>query len=233
MKLKLIYGLLAFIFSLSGCATNPGIDENNRQFFTNVQTVTLPFKILLDEKSRTLQQGTMLEPRDFSNHVGPGLQGALSQGLLSLTHEIRRANSEKEKFLVGEVLDSALKTISYPGPKDTPTINIKIVHFQPVLSKGAFQKTGLYMNLTFNASFNSFNKITQSYYTFDYYGSDISSEKDALLREMINFATKHWANEFLAHAAAKDVIPEFPPKKRGYLEVNQTTCKYELFRLLD
>ena len=133
-RLDLRYAvLLAVLIALSACVSAPTAGVNRHEVFAETSAVVLPFKVLVSEKSRTVYEGIVLPPKDYSHHVGPGLQGALSQAVLDLVHKSRMEADKQDQFPAGDVFEHAFQKASFSGPENRPIMTVELVQCQPRL----------------------------------------------------------------------------------------------------
>jgi hypothetical protein len=223
--------VLILLIVAPACISAPGAGSNRSQLFSETQPVVLPFRIVVDERSRTKEEGTILQSLkpSYENTYNPGypLGSTLGYGLSSGIDKLRRDANSKEMFLSGEAFESAMRKISYSGTENVPKIAVELIQFQPV-KRGKGFGTDLIAFLLFNAYLTDSSAATQSSYRFDY-AMNWSDDKNDILREMIDYAVGHWAKEFLTHLETTNGAPSFPPTRTDRFRTDRLRCKYDLF----
>jgi len=208
-----------------GCSTPvPGAGVNRAQLFPNIQQIVLPFNILVGEESEKKEQGTLLmtgRPTVFETNV--------------LSHvvdidKMRRDSKMRETFLAGAAFESSVRRLSYEGSERVPSLHMELVYCLPIEDVGLalFLGTRHSMHLLFNAWFDGSDKATQSMYRFNY-KMDSSYDKKDILREMMDRAINHWAEELMIHLKNHAGLAEFPSSRYGEFAAGDVKCYYQLF----
>ncbi len=223
--------ILTALHLASACASDPSAGINRHQLFPEKQIVALPFRIVVDEKSKTKQESTLLQPLQPSyehtyNAAFP-LASSIGYSVGSGINRLRKNASLKDFYLAGEAFQNAMNRVSYSGPRAVPTITVELVQFQPV-KRGKGFGTDLIVFLLFNASFVDSRISTQSSYRFDY-NMGWSDDKNDILRELTDYAVGHWANELLVHSQATKGGVDFPSPKSERFKIDRLVCSYDLF----
>ena len=224
---RLLWLLSMVLLLVWGCSTPvPGPGVNRAQLFPNTQQIVLPFNVIVGEESEKIEQGTLLvtdRPTAFEAKV--------------LSHvvdvdKLRRDSKMRETFLAGMAFAGSVRRLSYQGSEKVPSLHIELVHCLPVEDVGLalFLGTRHSMHLLFNAWFDGSNKGTQSMYRFDY-KMDSSYDKKDILREMMDRAINHWAEELMIHSKNHPGLAEFPSPRYGDFAAGDVKCYYQLFSL--
>lgn len=197
-------------------------------FAATAPEVVLPFKVVVDEESSSARDGIALPPKDYSNHVGPGLQGALTLGILNLVHAARIKANEENKFPAGAIFESAFRKVSFTGSESRPIVRAELVQCLPSLGEMIFG-TKLFLDLKFKTSFSEIGLTTLSSYWFEYELKWLDDKHDVLGR-MVELAIHHWVAEMLSGSSGKEhTFQSFPPEKEGTFKIDRGQCSYSVF----
>ena len=228
-------------FILTACTTTSGSGVNRHVVFQQIPKVSLPCKVVVEDRSRKAEAGT-LEDRSGIMRTSPtgnafGLVGVAVDSAIESMKGPRDVITEIEsrgKFAAGEAFDGALSAISSKREDASNAIKLELIRFQPMLRENCYPGCPkLDFDLQFEATLTNSGNSTISYYSFTYPISrwsffGVEKEKD-VLREMTEYAVAHWAQQLLSSARDGNLGETFPPPKSDSDILENIRCDYNIF----
>lgn len=211
---------ILIISSLIGCATGTGVNRN--MYFQPNEIIHLPDKVVVDEKTRSIESGIIMGNSFPLLAVTVGLVGAVitsNQGFVDIV---------RGKFAAGDAFDhSSMKLARDNSEGRDRILFLNLLRFQQYAVPGHLQAF-----MEFSSHLDNSTDTYLSAYSCDFTIKGAmftpSTEKD-MLSEMIDSTLFHWGKTLLSKTTSDKDNMTFPSTERGKLLADGVECTYELF----
>lgn len=233
--------MISVLFVSFGCAGVTSSGMNRSVLCKEMQGVSLPYKVLIDEKSPNIECKTEVYrgpiPTSFLFLMG-GLGGIVGGKAMEKAMEKSGIMPDPSRahgtFLAGQAFAEVVKRISTSSDKADPVLQLTLLKFQPVFTMEAMNvNRRLAANIEFLAAFQNNGDITRSAYACEYkVGNNdfFTSQKEKdLLREMTDISIMHWAKKLLQTTTTSTESAHFPEHEQGQLVIEGGQCSYLIF----